>query len=119
MGRSLTNHTKWITALSWQPLHLSHDGKSNRVASSSEDGTMRIWNTDTGVCCRALSGHTQSVKTLKWSGQAGQGGQGFLYSASKDRTVKVWSAADVSTKQFCATNILHNYYIANYYLTLI
>lgn len=38
-----------------------------------------------------LSGHTQSVTCIKW------GGEGLIYSASQDRTIKVWRAGDVSS----------------------
>ena len=51
---------------------------------------MRIWDI---VLCKAvmvLSGHTQSVTGIKW------GGEGLLYTASQDRTIKVWRTKDVS-----------------------
>jgi ribosome assembly protein 4 len=31
IGRSLTGHKQWITAICWQPLHLSKDGKEIAV----------------------------------------------------------------------------------------
>lgn len=37
-----------------------------------------------------LSGHTHCVTCVKW------GGEGLLYTASQDRTIKVWRAKDVS-----------------------
>jgi ribosome assembly protein 4 len=43
------------------------------------------------VLCKAvmvLSGHTQSVTGIKW------GGEGLIYTASQDRTIKVWRTKD-------------------------
>jgi WD40 repeat protein len=37
-----------------------------------------------------LTGHSASVNVVRW------GGEGVIYTGSSDRTVKVWSAADVS-----------------------
>ena len=36
----------------------------------------------------SLTSHTMSVKCLKW------GGSGLIYSASQDRTIKVWRTSD-------------------------
>uniref|UniRef100_A0A4W2I8I4 Notchless protein homolog 1 n=1 Tax=Bos indicus x Bos taurus TaxID=30522 RepID=A0A4W2I8I4_BOBOX len=86
VGRALTGHSKWITALSWEPLHANP--KCRYVASSSKDGSVRVWDTTAGRCEHILTGHTQSVTCLRW------GGDGLLYSASQDRTIKVWRAHD-------------------------
>lgn len=60
------------------------------LASSSKDGSIRVWDTVLGRCEKILTGHTQSVTCVKW------GGDGLLYTSSQDRTVKVWRAKDVS-----------------------
>uniref|UniRef100_A0A8D1FZX6 Notchless protein homolog 1 n=1 Tax=Sus scrofa TaxID=9823 RepID=A0A8D1FZX6_PIG len=86
VGRALAGHSKWITALSWEPLHANPECRY--VASSSKDGSVRVWDTTAGRCERILTGHTQSVTCLRW------GGDGLLYSASQDRTIKVWRAHD-------------------------
>uniref|UniRef100_A0A3Q1M626 Notchless protein homolog 1 n=2 Tax=Bos TaxID=9903 RepID=A0A3Q1M626_BOVIN len=86
VGRALTGHSKWITALSWEPLHANPECRY--VASSSKDGSVRVWDTTAGRCERTLTGHAQSVTCLRW------GGDGLLYSASQDRTIKVWRAHD-------------------------
>merc|ERR1712013_678484 len=39
-------------------------------------------------CLRVMTSHTASVTCLKW------GGASLLYSASQDRTIKVWRASD-------------------------
>ncbi|KAJ8783936.1 hypothetical protein J1605_008979 [Eschrichtius robustus] len=67
---------------------LSSNPECRYVASSSKDGSVRVWDTAVGRCERILTGHTQSVTCLRW------GGDGLLYSASQDRTIKVWRAHD-------------------------
>uniref|UniRef100_A0A8C6W022 Notchless protein homolog 1 n=1 Tax=Nothobranchius furzeri TaxID=105023 RepID=A0A8C6W022_NOTFU len=86
IGKTLTGHTKWITWLCWEPLHLNPECRF--LASSSKDGSIRIWDTILGRCEKILTGHTQSVTCVKW------GGDGLLYTSSQDRTVKVWRAKD-------------------------
>uniref|UniRef100_F6UTI0 Notchless protein homolog 1 n=1 Tax=Callithrix jacchus TaxID=9483 RepID=F6UTI0_CALJA len=83
MGRQLLPGHGWghISLLARNP-------ECRYVASSSKDGSVRIWDTTAGRCERILTGHTQSVTCLRW------GGDGLLYSASQDRTIKVWRAHD-------------------------
>lgn len=117
IGKSLSNHRQWITYLCWQPLHLYankffnkansnskkskikfkqlkfRDGESRYLASSSKDTTIKIWDTIMGTCVRSLTSHTQSVTCIKW------GGKNLIYSASQDRTIKVWRSEDVKIEQ--------------------
>jgi len=86
IGCTMTRHTKFITALAWEPLHLN--GSCRRLASASNDGSVIIWDTVLGKCLMSLTSHTMSVKCLKW------GGSGLIYSASQDRTIKVWRTTD-------------------------
>ncbi|XP_038615160.1 notchless protein homolog 1 [Tachyglossus aculeatus] len=86
LGRALTGHSKWITSLCWEPLHLNPEARY--LASASKDGSVRVWDSSSGRCHRILTGHTQAVTCLRW------GGDGLLYSGSQDRTVKVWRAHD-------------------------
>ncbi|KAJ6657343.1 hypothetical protein lerEdw1_002710 [Lerista edwardsae] len=86
IGRVLIGHSKWITSLCWEPLHLNPECRY--LASSSKDGSVRIWDTIAGRCDKILTGHTQSVTCIRW------GGDGLLYSSSQDRTIKVWRTQD-------------------------
>ncbi|XP_030078246.1 notchless protein homolog 1 isoform X1 [Microcaecilia unicolor] len=86
IGRVMTGHSKWITWLCWEPLHLNPECR--HLASASKDGSIRIWDTVLGQCQKILTGHTQSVTGVKW------GGDGLIFSSSQDRTIKVWRAQD-------------------------
>ncbi|NXV22328.1 NLE1 protein, partial [Cepphus grylle] len=86
IGRVLSGHSKWITCLCWEPLHINPECRY--LASASKDGSIRIWDTLMGRCDKILTSHTQSVTCVKW------GGDGLLYSSSQDRTIKVWRTQD-------------------------
>lgn len=88
VGRTLSGHKQFITGLAWQPLHLTKDGECRLLASSSKDGDVRIWDAITAKFVLALTSHTQSVTCLRW------GGTDLIYTASQDRTIKVWRAQD-------------------------
>lgn len=105
VGKLIQAHSKWITGLAWEPLHRclattatatttddtdgnATGGGCERLATASKDGTVKIWNTRTGRAAVTLSGHTDSVEAIHWSGE------GLLLTASRDRTIKVWNTDD-------------------------
>ncbi|KAF4611227.1 hypothetical protein D9613_006605 [Agrocybe pediades] len=88
IGDALKGHSKWITSLSWEPIHINPTAP--RLASSSKDGTVRVWSTLTRRTEYTLGGHSASVNVVKWGG--GSGSKGVLYTASSDRTVRIWDA---------------------------
>ncbi len=63
----------------------SPDG--SRIASASEDNTVKIWDVYSGECVKTLKGHTSDVFSVNWN-YAGT----KLVSASWDNTVRVWNA---------------------------
>lgn len=82
----LMGHNRFITCIAWEPINCGPDCR--RVASSSKDTTIRIWDTTLMKCDMVLSGHSMSVTCIKWSAN------GLIYSSSQDRTVKVWRGSD-------------------------
>mmetsp|Transcript_15782 Transcript_15782/g.26643 ORF Transcript_15782/g.26643 Transcript_15782/m.26643 type:complete len:408 (-) Transcript_15782:377-1600(-) len=84
MGNPLKGHTKFVTSIAWQPM-IAQKNDERLMASSSKDMSTRIWDTKSMTCLRILSCHTASVTKVLW------GGEGFIYTASQDRTIKVWN----------------------------
>jgi WD40 repeat protein len=65
----------------------SPDGQ--RIASGADDGTVKIWNAETGALISALSGHIDSVVSVAFSPDGRR-----LVSGSFDTTVKIWAVGD-------------------------
>ncbi|CAH1173660.1 unnamed protein product [Phaedon cochleariae] len=86
IGKTMIGHKQWITSLSWEPYHKNPDCRL--LASSSKDCDVRIWDTTLCTTVLTIAGHTKGVTVVKW------GGSGLIYTASQDRTVKVWRAND-------------------------
>ncbi len=95
VGRPMKSHRKWITSLSWEPLHAN--GACERLISGSKDGTARIWNVRLGRSMHTLTGHTDSVECVKW------GGEGLVYTASRDRTIMVWAVGSTGSPKLVRT----------------
>ncbi|XP_071443730.1 notchless protein homolog 1 isoform X2 [Hetaerina americana] len=99
-GKQLVGHKQWITSLSWEPFHRNPDCR--KLASSSKDGDVRVWDAILGTCLLVLSGHVQGATCVRW------GGTGLLYSASQDRTIKVWRSND---GVLCRTLLGHAHWV--------
>ncbi len=54
-----------------------------KLISGSFDGTIKIWDLETGACTQTLQGHQSWVRCLAFA-------QGKLVSGSDDRTIKIW-----------------------------
>ncbi|KAL6129956.1 hypothetical protein ACLB2K_068338 [Fragaria x ananassa] len=81
-GNPLIGHKKWITGISWEPVHLA--APCRRFVSAGKDGDARIWDITLKKCVMSLTGHTLAITCVKW------GGDGFIYTGSQDCTIKVW-----------------------------
>ncbi|KAH8810431.1 hypothetical protein DL96DRAFT_540356 [Flagelloscypha sp. PMI_526] len=64
---------------------ISPSGK--QVVSGSDDGTVRIWNTESGQQLSQSDGHEDSVNSVAFSPDGKQ-----VVSASSDGTIRIWSA---------------------------
>jgi WD40 repeat protein len=80
---TLQGHTGTVNSVCWSP-----DGK--RLASGSDDGTVKVWDAAKGQQALTLKGHTGWVNSVCWS----PGGT-RLASAGSDGTVRVWEATHV------------------------
>jgi len=74
-----------MNRLAWSP-----DG--SLLASTSFDNTLKIWNADSGLLVRTLSGHILPVYCVAWSPDGL-----MLVSGSHDRTVRIWDASSGQT----------------------
>jgi eukaryotic-like serine/threonine-protein kinase len=67
---------------------VAFDAKGKRIASSSYDGTIKIWDAATGQELTTLTGHNGRLEGVAFSRDGER-----VASAGWDRTVKVWDVA--------------------------
>lgn len=77
--RILNDHVRGVTCVSISP-------NDRQIVSSGEDLTVRLWDLETGQVSHSLVGHTDAVRSARFSDDGGR-----IVSASEDRTVRVWS----------------------------
>lgn len=70
----------WVTCVAF-----SRDGM--RIVSSSEDGTLIVWDAKTCLPLLSLKGHVSWVTAVAWSSD-----DTCLVSAGEDGTIRVWKA---------------------------
>ena len=78
---NLRGHTDALTGVAVSP-----DG--TRIATSSVDGTVKLWDAITGKEIITLRGHSDSVWSVAFSPNGSQ-----LVTASSDKTAKIWDVA--------------------------
>ena len=66
---------------------ISFSADGQMLASENGDGTVRLWNTNTGTILRQLSGHSNDIHSVVFS----RDGK-MLASGSKDASVRLWDA---------------------------
>ena len=71
------------------------------LATGSEDGNVKLWDTDSQQCVGTLVGHTNIVRSVAFHPTAP-----VLISGSTDKTLKVW---DTTTQQCLSTTQAHEY----------
>ena len=75
---TLQSHSAPVTHLSLHP-------HQTVACSSSEDGTLKLWDYESGLYLKSLRGHTNIVTSCNYS-PTGM----FLVSASTDMSIKLW-----------------------------
>jgi WD40 repeat protein len=78
----LDGHEKKVSSVRFNP-------NSTRVASASDDGTVRLWDSESGAELLVLEGHQGPVTSVAFSSD----GQDLI-SASVDGTVRIWSRTE-------------------------
>mmetsp|Transcript_25015 Transcript_25015/g.41203 ORF Transcript_25015/g.41203 Transcript_25015/m.41203 type:complete len:317 (-) Transcript_25015:161-1111(-) len=77
--RALTGHAHFV-----QDVVVSSDGQF--CLSGSWDGTLRLWDLNTGTTTRRFVGHTKDVLSVAFSVDNRQ-----IVSGSRDKTIKLWN----------------------------
>jgi WD40 repeat protein len=77
---TLEGHSSTVSSVAF-----SHDSK--KVASGSDDKTIRIWDAKTGECERVLEGHSDWVRSVVFSHDSKK-----VASGSNDETIRIWDA---------------------------
>ena len=77
----LRGHEQRVTSVDW-----SSDG--SRIATSSADGTARIWDPLTQAQLLVIRGHQEEIRAVEWSPDGTR-----LATVSADKTTRIWDAA--------------------------
>lgn len=77
----LEGHTGTVWSVAWSP-------DSKRLASGSNDFTVKVWDAEFGTLMHTLAEHEGSVWSTAWNPDGER-----LASGSDDRTVRVWNAS--------------------------
>ena len=84
---TLKGHSSDVTSVS-----LSPGGK--RIVSGSGDGTVKVWDAQTGRETLTLKGHSSGVWSVSFSPDEKR-----IVSGSSDKTVKIWDISSLATSK--------------------
>lgn len=71
-------HKEWVNGIRFSP-----DGLS--FASVSDDGLLKVWETNTGKNLLTFRGHVAGINQLAWHPAGNK-----IYTTSADNTIKIW-----------------------------
>ena len=94
-GRPSRNHARYAPSAEVDSVAFSPDGKT--LANGSMDGTIRLWNTNSGKLKRTLIGHFGFIKSLTFSPDGK-----LLASGSEDGSILVWDTEKGTHEPFLA-----------------
>ncbi|KJZ77081.1 Nuclear distribution protein PAC1 [Hirsutella minnesotensis 3608] len=83
--RTLSGHDHSVSAVRFISSGGGASSSGNLLVSASGDKTLRIWDTTTGYCVKALKGHTGWVRDVCPSSDGR-----FLLSTGSDHTARLW-----------------------------
>ncbi|GBE77654.1 WD40 repeat-like protein [Sparassis crispa] len=89
----LTGHTDYVSTLAWCPV--TRPGEHEIIATTSFDGTTRLWDSVTGDCLQVFQDHLDQVYTMAFSPDgrflASAGNDGWLHIYDVKTRTRRWS----------------------------
>ena len=71
-------HSNCVWSASFSP-------DSSKIASGSDDNTVKLWDVTSGECLQTLEGHSDYVNSVSFSPDGTK-----VASGSEDNTIKIW-----------------------------
>ena len=79
-GECLEEHSWYLSSVSFSP-----NTNGTKVASGSDDNTVKLWDVMSGECLQTLEGHSHRVNSVSFSPDGTK-----VATGSFDNTIKIW-----------------------------